>query len=226
MSSEKAKLVTFQDLNKSPDDAFRNNEFKALLNKTPPEKWLKKNPMANNSRYLPIDKTEFLLDSIFQEWKIEVLREGVMFNSVYVVVRVHYKNPVDYVWYFHDGVGAKDLQKDAPPPGTKNYLSVETIKAAAVQMALPTAKSLAIKDACDHLGKLFGRDVNRKDTIEYDSPYTKPAAPDSDVKAEERLLQLIRSSKTVSQLEQLFNECKSMESRNAYDEKLKALRNS
>jgi hypothetical protein len=29
-------------------------------------------------------------------------------------------------------------------------------------MALPMAKSYAIKDACDHFGKLFGRDLNRK----------------------------------------------------------------
>ncbi len=32
-------------------------------------------------------------------------------------------------------------------------------------MALPMAKSYAIKDACDHFGKLFGRDLNRKETM-------------------------------------------------------------
>ena len=34
-------------------------------------------------------------------------------------------------------------------------------------MALPIAKTIAIKDACDHFGKMFGSDLNRKDTISY-----------------------------------------------------------
>lgn len=39
-------------------------------------------------------------------------------------------------------------------------------------MAFPLAKSQAIKDACHHFGKLFGADLNRKDTISFD-PDTK-----------------------------------------------------
>jgi hypothetical protein len=35
-------------------------------------------------------------------------------------------------------------------------------------MALPMAKSYAIKDACDHFGKLFGRDLNRKETMGFE----------------------------------------------------------
>jgi hypothetical protein len=34
-------------------------------------------------------------------------------------------------------------------------------------MAFPIAKTVAIKDACDHFGKLFGSDLNRKDDITY-----------------------------------------------------------
>ena len=34
-------------------------------------------------------------------------------------------------------------------------------------MALPIAKTVALKDAADHLGKLFGSDLNRKDTLNY-----------------------------------------------------------
>jgi hypothetical protein len=32
-------------------------------------------------------------------------------------------------------------------------------------MAFPLAKTLAIKDACDMFGKLFGSDLNRRDTL-------------------------------------------------------------
>jgi type II restriction/modification system DNA methylase subunit YeeA len=34
-------------------------------------------------------------------------------------------------------------------------------------MAFPIAKTVAVKDACDHFGKLFGSDLNRKDEIVY-----------------------------------------------------------
>ena len=34
-------------------------------------------------------------------------------------------------------------------------------------MALPLAKSIAIKDACDHFGDLFGANLNRKDVANF-----------------------------------------------------------
>lgn len=160
------QLPKLADLHSNIETAFKNDELKLLLNQPPNEAFLKKHPTVN-STYLPIDKVELFMDMIFQEWKVEVLREGTMFNSVYVTVRVHYKNPVTNEWSFHDGIGGKDLQMDA---GSK-ALTMDNIKAAAVMMALPIAKSQAIKDACDHLGKLFGRDLNRKNTIDFVGKY-------------------------------------------------------
>jgi hypothetical protein len=39
-------------------------------------------------------------------------------------------------------------------------------------MAFPMAKTIAIKDAADHFGKLFGADLNRKDVISYELDLT------------------------------------------------------
>ena len=36
-------------------------------------------------------------------------------------------------------------------------------------MAAPSAESFAIKDAAEKLGKIFGKDLNRKDAMAYDS---------------------------------------------------------
>ena len=41
------------------------------------------------------------------------------------------------------------------------------IKSSAVQTAAPAAESFAIKDAAEKLGRLFGKDLNRKDIIDY-----------------------------------------------------------
>lgn len=166
----KKRLPALSDLHYDIDVAFKNDELKSLLNQPVHKSWVKKHPIVK-SEYIPIDKIEFLMDKIFQDWRVEVLREGVMFHSVYVTVRIHYKNPTTGEWSYHDGVGAKSVQVD------KDFSASDLahIKDAAVMMALPSAKSFAIKDACEHLGKLFGRDLNRKDTVEFSGTYNKPS---------------------------------------------------
>lgn len=163
MSKEIAKK-TFSELVKTDSVIQLANidEFNVLINQNPPAKWIKTNPYANNAKYLPIDKVEFLLRKIFKDVDIEVLREGVMFNAVTVTVRIHYTHPVTGIKGFKDGVGASQIQtkKGASPADMAN------INNGAVEMALPKAKTAAIKDACDNLGRIFGADLNRKDIIE------------------------------------------------------------
>lgn len=162
MSKELVKK-TFSDLIESDKviEMANLDEFNSLINQPPPAKWVKTNPYANNSKYLPIDKVEFLLRKIFKDVDIEVLRESVMFNAVTVTVRIHYTHPVTGKRGFKDGVGASQVQvkKGTSPADMAN------INNNAVEMALPKAKSQAIKDACDTLGRIFGSDLNRKDII-------------------------------------------------------------
>ena len=155
---------TFSELVKTDSVITLANldEFNVLINQNPPAKWIKTNPYANNAKYLPIDKVEFLLRKIFKDVDIEVLRESVMFNAVTVTVRIHYTHPVTGLRGFKDGVGAKQIQtkKGSSPADMAN------INNNAVEMALPIAKTNAIKDACHNLGRIFGADLNRKDILE------------------------------------------------------------
>lgn len=163
MSKELVKK-TFSELYKSDSviELANLDEFNVLINQQPPAKWIKTNPFANNSKYLPIDKVELLLRKIYKDVDIEVLRESVMFNSVTVTVRVHYTHPVTGQKGFKDGVGAKQIQtkKGSSPADFAN------INNNAVEMALPIAKTNSIKDACHTLGRIFGGDLNRKDILE------------------------------------------------------------
>lgn len=177
-------LPKLADLHADPESAFKNDQLKQLLNNPPSQHWLKKHPMAKTkddkgnqiaSSYLPVDKVEMLLDMIFQEWRIEVLNACQMFQSIAVTVRLHYKNPITGEWSFHDGVGAKSVQVDAGASAA----DLSKVKDAGVQMALPSAKSYAIKDAADHLGKIFGRDLNRQGTIDFVGKYSEIPAPDA-----------------------------------------------
>jgi len=47
-------------------------------------------------------------------------------------------------------------------------------------MALPSAESFAIKDAAQKLGKLFGKDLNRRETVAFAGAYSStPPTPDA-----------------------------------------------
>lgn len=152
-------LPTIADLTMDIQQAFKQDDFNLLLNQEVPVKWVKENKFANNSKYIPIDKVEFLLTRIFGQWRVEIIDYKQLFNAVSCHIRLHYLNPVTNQWSYHDGVGAMQVQtKSGSSPA-----DLASINNSAVMMALPAAKSYAIKDAADHLGKLFGRDLNRKD---------------------------------------------------------------
>lgn len=169
MNNELVKLPKLEDLHHAPAEAFKHDQLNLLLNQEPPSKWVSVNKYAGNSNYLPIEKVEFLLTRIFQEWRAEVMGYSQLFNSVSCHVRLHYKNPLNGEWYYHDGLGAVGIQTEAGKPAS----DMSSIKQDAVMKALPAAKSYAIKDAAEHLGKLFGRDLNRKDVIPFSGAYSK-----------------------------------------------------
>ena len=191
------RLPTIQELYSNTDLAVKNDELLTLLNQPVPVNWLKQHPYISNYKYLPIDKVEFLLKKIFKKYRIEILREGTSFNGVYVVVRVWYCNPISGEMDFHDGIGAAQLQtaKGTSPADLAN------INNGALSMAYPIAKTVAIKDACDHFGSLFGADVNRKDVIAF-SPDDKLAEL-ARTKEEERMEKLIEKAKDRETLEAL-----------------------
>ena len=162
------KLPKINDLYSDKVVAQKNDAFTVLMNQQPKPEWVKTHPVISGYKYLPIERVEFLLKQIFKQYRIEVLREGTSFNGVYVVVRVHYLHPITGTWEFHDGIGACQLQtkKGTSPADLAN------INNGAISMAFPIAKTMAIKDAADAFGKLFGSDLNRKDVISYELDLT------------------------------------------------------
>jgi hypothetical protein len=142
--------------------------FVTLMNQQPKQEWVKDHPFIRGYKYLPIERIEYLLKTIFKSYKIEITGQGTSFNGVWVTVRIHYLHPVSGEWLFHDGIGASQLQtaKGTSPADLNN------INNGALSMAYPVAKTIAIKDASDHFGKLFGSDLNRKDLINYELDLT------------------------------------------------------
>jgi hypothetical protein len=158
-----SNLPKIQDLYLDKVQIQKQDIFITLLNQNPDPKWVKEHPFIRGYKYLPIERVEYLLKAIFKNYKIEITGQGQSFNGVWVTVRVHYLHPITGEWSFHDGIGASQLQTAKGTSAT----DLVNINNGALAMAFPMAKTIAIKDACDHFGLYFGSDLNRKDLIAY-----------------------------------------------------------
>lgn len=163
---EKRKIPDLNELYKDLEATAKNTELNILLNQPPKAEWVKQNKYANNTNYLPIEKVEYLLTSIYLKWKVEIKETSVIANSVVVIIRLHVQDPITGDWDWNDGIGASPIQTATGASAT-DFTKVNT---SAVQMAAPAAESYAIKDAAEKLGKLFGKDLNRKDVIDILQP--------------------------------------------------------
>lgn len=146
---------------------IKEDKFLRVVNQNPPSEFVKDHPLVKGVKYIPIDKIELMLTKIFQEWHIEILNVQQLLNSLAVTVRLHYTHPLTGEKLFQDGVGAVQIQVDKG----ENASNLSAIKPDAIMKGLPSAKSFAIKDAAEHIGVVFGRNMNRKDTIAFIPTY-------------------------------------------------------
>jgi hypothetical protein len=206
--------------------AYANDQLNALLSVQPPANWIAEHPYikvevkdANGNKikvpykFLPIDKVEYLLRKIFKQYKIEILNQGTSFNGVVVTVRVHYLSPATGEWSYHDGIGASQLQtaKGTSPSDLAN------VNNGAISMAFPLAKTLAIKDACDMFGNLFGANLNRRDVLQ-NAPDTNLATAYNSAE-QKRRAELIESCTDIKSLEKLREDAMGYDLMEQYSQK-------
>lgn len=191
---KRLKLPKLSEFYPDKELVARLDRFNEVLNQDPRPEWVLVNERANKSKYLPIDKVEWLLKNLFPVHKIEVLEAGHMFNAMYCRVRVHYLHPILGEWMYYDGVGADNVQVDKGA----HAADMGAIKHNAVPMGLPKAKTEAIKDACHNIGRIFGSDLNRADV--------QDIAPKMEVHTPimKRHWKLIESAATHEELEERY----------------------
>jgi len=151
------KQITIMDLQNDPELALKQDQVLALLNQQPPASWVL---TRNDIKYLPIGKVRYLLRRIFRVYRIEVLEIKSMFNGVQATVRLHYLDPVDG-WKYQDGVGFSELQTRKDTGVLKPDFS--NLGFGAGVKAVPTAKSIALKNAAKEIGELFGASLNPRE---------------------------------------------------------------
>ncbi|MEY3819273.1 MAG: hypothetical protein RLZZ425_741 [Bacteroidota bacterium] len=227
MNKELAKQTkaTITSLFKQLDlDVVPLEQLNVILSTPPPATWVKQHPFIKGYNYLPIDKVEYLLRRCFKKYQIEVIKTAQLFNAIEVTVRVHYLNPATNEMMYHDGVGAQELQTTK---GSGNLnMDMSNVNKGAVMMALPIAKSIAIKDACDHFGDLFGANLNRKDIVQFTGDTELLSAEGiHNSKEKERVEKHILNANNVETLMQVENLIEKYELTEIYNNKKQTLQN-
>src|SRR5690606_33074060 len=104
-------------------------------------------------------------------------------QSLFVTVRLHYKDPIDGEWRWQDGTGAAPLKTKAGSTAA----DLNAILNDAVMTGLPAAESFAVKDAAEKIGRLFGKDLNRKDVAGFTPSYDTQSAKIKITKAKKKI---------------------------------------
>jgi hypothetical protein len=166
MTNEKRKLPAIAELYEGDLKLKKGqNDLNILLNQPPKPEWIKKHPLVKGVKYIPIERIEYLLTRLFIKWRVEVKTIQIIANSCVVTVRLHYQNIEDNEWSWQDGIGAAPIQteKDA------GAMEWDKVRTDSVMKCAPAAESYAVKDAAEKIGKIFGKDLNRKDEIGYEA---------------------------------------------------------
>jgi hypothetical protein len=157
------KLPKIEDLYNNAEVALGQNQLNLILNHEPKNDWVKEHPTIRGYKYIPIEVTEYLLTALFTRWWVEIKDTKLVANSVVVTVRLWVIDPLTQQPMFNDGLGAAPIQTDKGA----GAIDFNQMKASAIQMGAPAAESYAIKDASEKFGKIFGKDLNRKNGMGY-----------------------------------------------------------
>lgn len=190
------------------------NKLNILLNQPPKPSWVKDHPFAKGVKYLPIERIEYLLTRLFIKWWVEIKSIQTIANSCVVILTLHYQNVENNEWSCQDGIGAAPIQTEKDS-GAMDWNKVRTDS---VMKAAPAAESYAIKDAAEKIGKIFGKDLNRKDEIIYDT--LASIVPDEKISISQYgyLEELIRKSTYEDDVkDRLYDEASKIESYAEYE---------
>ncbi len=136
----------------------RLQNFSKLLNKDPQQANVRKNPYANNSKYLPISFVEMKLDELFFGlWQTENFKTQVVMNEIVGSIDLLIFHPTANAWLRRTGSAAVQVQMKSG----SGVLDAENKIKNTLTKDYPHLKAECLKNAARSLGKAFGRDLNR-----------------------------------------------------------------
>ena len=161
--------------------------FKELCNIEQPKEWIKtKKSVSNETEYEfnEVELIESLCDIVFDHWHYEIIFSPVIYQdkngvSVTQTVKLFYSS------------GGKEYVQTGTATEYVNSMKL-------LSLATPKCSTMAFKNACRKVGKLFGGGLNRG-TEEADLP-TVVIEKESPDRAEQRYKLLIDDCNTIAEL--------------------------
>lgn len=158
-------------------------DFQAKLNRDPNEKELGATA-DGKAKTLPISFVEMTLDEMFYgQWELSDVTTQQIFNEVVGTGILTVIHPITGRPLRRAGFGAVVITQDS---GAKLADFNITKKKNALDLTFPKLKAEILKNAAQSLGKIFGRDINRKLVDSYKAPMT-PMSDEAFAKLMERV---------------------------------------
>ena len=167
-------------MEKSTDLKASLAKFQEFLNREPKDTELERTP-DGKAVYLPISFVEMTLDELYLGlWGTENFKWSAIGNEVQGSLELVVTHPITGTQLRRSGAGSIVIMVDALSQEEKQRLSKQQInlyaldpsnkKSNALDMAFPKLQAECVKNAAKSLGKIFGRDLNRKKTDVFKSP--------------------------------------------------------
>jgi len=159
----------------SPADMDRLQKFQSRMNSEPPMDSVEATP-DRKAQTVVISHIETTLDELFfGQWSTENFRWSAITNEVQGSLELVCVHPLSGAIIRRTGAASIVITVDKVPDDIKDdpikrnlwALSSENKKPNALDLAFPNLKSECLKNAAQSLGKIFGRDLNRKNRDAY-----------------------------------------------------------
>ena len=171
-------------------------DFQAKLNKEPDPREFDKTP-DGRADYLPISFVEMTLDELFLGlWSTENFKWSAITNEVQGSLELVVMHPITRTQIRRVGAGSIVIMVDSLSQDDKDRMSKQdrnlfalnpqNKKPNALDLAFPKLKAECLKNAAQSLGKIFGRDINRKNKDVFKPPL-KPISDKALLAAIERV---------------------------------------
>jgi len=152
-------------------------DFQSKLNREPEVSELDLTP-DKRAKTLPISFVEMTLDELFLgQWGTEGFTTKVISNEVCGELVLWVLHPITENVIKRVGSAAIIIQVDKAPEGLEGKernlwaIDVHNKKPNALDLGYPKLKAECVKNAAQSLGKIFGRDLNRKKADIYQPAY-------------------------------------------------------
>jgi hypothetical protein len=187
-------------------------KFQQMLNASPDQVGIEKTP-DGKAFTLVISHVETTLDEMFfGHWRTENFKWERMANEVVGSLDLVVIHPITGYELRRTGAGYIVIMVDRAPQNLDNIernrwaLNADNKKPNALDLAFPKLKTECLKNAAVSLGKLLGRDLNRKNVDLY-KPFKLKGSLTSSNKDVAYVRELIQQATDLTQLHKIFKAC-------------------